>query len=298
MSLSHVAIEQREKETKSHSRLLIWTVPGSIALHLAALIFGVNFPWQNKQQIVDKPIEILMLEPKKIKTPIPIPPKPKPPKIEKKKIVPKPVIKKFTRGGDGKKPIIKPSPRPIAKVPKPIAPPPKPIFKQEPIPPKPEPTPQPIVTKRPLPPLPPLPLRQIQPQPAIPSQQTSNTFTNENPRAEATENSEPVAKAGNRGGKETGTGGDGSGGKVSCLECPKPDYPDSAREREVEGKVKVAVDIDADGNVIDVKVANSSGHTDLDEAALEKAKEWKFDKSKSGRKGMVIAINFKLEDAI
>jgi TonB family protein len=60
--------------------------------------------------------------------------------------------------------------------------------------------------------------------------------------------------------------------------------------------VKVSVDIDPEGNVTDAKITISSGHTDLDEAALEKAREWKFTASNSGKQGMVIVINFKLED--
>ncbi|MGL5877103.1 MAG: TonB family protein [Xenococcaceae cyanobacterium] len=327
MSLSQIATQQREKEQKRDTKLLTWTVPISIALHLAALAFGANLPRHNTPEIVKEPIEVLTIEPEKKQIPppkLPQPEKPKliPPKVEAKKIAPKPVIKKVARGGDGKKPTLKSSPS-VAKVSKPIAPTPKPMIKNEPIapPPTPQPpTPPPEIVKRPLPPLPPLPRPEPQPLPTeapLPNNtlltqsnpNSSFAIPNNNPGTSSTVNNgqvggqvggtgsdDPLAKAGNEVGGEGGTGGDGSGGKVSCIECPKPDYPDDAREKEIEGKVRVSIDIDAEGNVMDVKIASSSGHTELDEAAIDKAREWKFDKSQSGKKGMIIAINFKLED--
>jgi TonB family protein len=323
MSLSQIATQQREKEQKRYTKLLAWTVPISIALHLAALVFGGNLPRHNTQEIAKAPIEVLTIEPEKVQTlppKLPKPEKPKliPPKVESKKVVPKPVIKKIARSDDAKKPTLRVNSSPVAKAPKPIAPTPKPIVKNEPIapPPPPQPpTPQPEIAKRPLPPLPPLPRPEPQPLPnnnlltqsnpnssfAVPSNnpETTSTASNGQPGSQVggTGSDNPLASSGNRVDGERGTGGDNSGGKVGCLECPKPDYPDDAREKEIEGKVRVSVDIDAEGNVMDVKIASSSGHVELDEAAIDKAREWKFDRSTSGKKGMVIAINFQLEDA-
>jgi TonB family protein len=332
MSLSDIAIEQREKETKSHWCIVAWSIPISIALHLAALVFGVNFLWHNKQEIVKEPIEILTVGSEKVKPKIE---KPKPivSKVAAQKSFSKSEIKKVDRGSDDKKNIIRSIPPPTAKTLKTISSPPKAIVKKAPIvrnastkkiasksiPLKPETNSPPVIAKRPLPPLPPLPPRELQPLPtrqpdnnlltqsnpnssfALPSQQNDHTSTDSNrqqgDRTSGNESGDTLAKADNQLGEGGGTGGDASGGKVICLECPKPDYPEDARDREIEGKVKVAVDIDAEGNVIDIKVTSSSGHNELDEAALEKAREWKFDKSESGQKGMVIAIDFKLEDA-
>jgi TonB family protein len=333
MSLSQISKQQRERETKTCRLLLAWALPSSLILHTAILVFGVHLPQNEVQKLAEKPIELVMVEPK----PKPVkPPLQKPPeKKEPQKIIPKLQTKKVTRGGDGKKP----SPKNIASPPKPAfkIQQPKPIVKNNPVaklpePPKPfirnEPEPKPVPLKplvpkpeaRPLPPL----ARETKPLPPI---RQPNSFTPEPPESPPTDNFSPqpntnssnnlentdrsgnsqltTGSSGNFSGSEInntedgegGTGGDGSGGKVTCLECSQPEYPDEAREQELEGKVKVSVDIDAEGNVTNAKVDISSGHTELDEAALEKAREWKFTKSQSGKKGMIIAIKFKLEDA-
>jgi TonB family protein len=337
MSLSQISVQQRQRETKTCLSLLACAIPSSLILHIAILTFGVNLPWSNVQKLPEKPIEVVMVEPK----PPPLPPKPlekqEPQKIAK--IVPKPETKQATRGGDGKRPSpknIAPTPKPAVKIqqPKPLVKnnpvaklstptPPKPIIKKEPVaplptPPQPKPTPEkapiPEPEARPLPPL----ARELVPLPPIrrpnPLSTESPQTNNFSPQPNNSNNSEVKDSFGDRNlargsssnfsGSETettdngngNTGGDGSGGKVSCLECSKPDYPAQAREQELEGKVKVAVDIDPEGNVTDAKIAISSGHIELDEAALEKAKEWKFTTSKLGKKGMVIVINFKLEE--
>lgn len=329
MSLSQISVQQRERETKTCLSLLACAIPSSLILHLAILAFGVDLPWNNLQNVPEEPIEVVMVEPK----PKPVqtlpqkpPEKKEPQKIEK--IIPKPETKQKTRGGDGKKPSPKkiaptPNPKPALKIQQP-----KPIVKNNPVAPSPtplEPKPAPIRPPVPKPktrPLSPL-AGQIKPLPPIrepnllttKTPQTNNNFSSL-PNTNNTNNSETNDRFGqgnlargsssNFSGSETettdngngngNTGGDGSRGKVSCLECSKPDYPNEAREQELEGKVKVAVDIDPEGNVTDAKIAISSGHIELDEAALEKAKEWKFTTSQSGKKGMVIVINFKLEE--
>jgi TonB family protein len=307
MSLSQISKQQREREAKTRLRLLAWTLPSSLILHTAILVFGVHLPQNEVQELAEKPIELVMVEPK----PKPSPPKlPKPPvKKEPQKIIPKPQLKRIARGGDGKRPSrpkVTQTPKPVVKNP-PVAKlpePPKPIIKNEPEP-KPAPLKPLISQTRPLSPLP--PIRQPSPptpEPPVPS--PPNNFSPQpNTNNDDVSNSQVATGSSENfsGGRkkpedeEGGTGGDGSGGKVTCLECSQPDYPEDAREQELEGRVKVSVDVDSEGNVIDAKVDISSGHSELDEAALEKAKEWKFTKSKSGKKGMVIAIKFKLEDA-
>ncbi|CAN1210681.1 TonB C-terminal domain-containing protein [Tumidithrix helvetica PCC 7403] len=88
-----------------------------------------------------------------------------------------------------------------------------------------------------------------------------------------------------------------SNSKIRCQSCVKPDYPSNARERGLEGEAKVAVDVDANGNVINVRLLNSSGHAELDEAAQRAAWNWKFDPSQSGKQAIPARINFQIENS-
>jgi TonB family protein len=53
-----------------------------------------------------------------------------------------------------------------------------------------------------------------------------------------------------------------------------PLYPDLAKRARVEGSVILAVNIDEDGNVSDIKV--QSGHPLLNDAAIDAVKQWKY----------------------
>ena len=85
--------------------------------------------------------------------------------------------------------------------------------------------------------------------------------------------------------------------KIRCQSCDKPEYPSNAKERGLEGEAKVAVDVDANGNVINVRLVNSSGHPELDEAAKQAARNWKFDPSQSGKEAIPAKINFQIENS-
>ena len=58
----------------------------------------------------------------------------------------------------------------------------------------------------------------------------------------------------------------------SCLQ----NYPETAIRLNEEGVTTLAFTVTADGSVDNVQVANSSGHQDLDEAAMSCAKHWKY----------------------
>ncbi|NMF60769.1 energy transducer TonB [Pseudanabaena yagii] len=85
--------------------------------------------------------------------------------------------------------------------------------------------------------------------------------------------------------------------KIRCQSCAKPDYPVNARDRGLEGQAKVAVDVDSNGNVINVRLLNSSGHSELDEAAKQAAWNWKFDPSQNGKQAIPASINFQIENS-
>ena len=83
-------------------------------------------------------------------------------------------------------------------------------------------------------------------------------------------------------------------GRAACREC-NAKYPEAARRRGVEGRVEVAVDTDAQGNVTNVRIARSSGNRDLDEETKRQAREWKLKPAEGGRQGVSIATEFALQ---
>lgn len=86
--------------------------------------------------------------------------------------------------------------------------------------------------------------------------------------------------------------------KVSFGRTIPPIYPRIARESGWEGTVLIRVTIQADGNPNSISVRKSSGHTVLDQAAIEAVKKWKFLPAKDGnipiRSIVEIPINFDL----
>ncbi|BCL37751.1 energy transducer TonB [Nostoc sp. MS1] len=83
-------------------------------------------------------------------------------------------------------------------------------------------------------------------------------------------------------------------GRAACREC-NARYPEAARKRGIEGRVEVAVDTDAEGNVTNVRVARSSGNRELDEETLRQARNWKLKPAEGGRQGVAIATEFALQ---
>ncbi len=56
----------------------------------------------------------------------------------------------------------------------------------------------------------------------------------------------------------------------------KPAYPATLKAQEIEGTVKVSVDLDKGGNVVGVRVVQSSGHPAFDQAAIKAARAERF----------------------
>ncbi len=55
-----------------------------------------------------------------------------------------------------------------------------------------------------------------------------------------------------------------------------PHYPREALRKRLEGTVLLSVQVGADGSVLRVGVAQSSGHAILDDAAIEAVQRWRF----------------------
>jgi len=89
--------------------------------------------------------------------------------------------------------------------------------------------------------------------------------------------------------------------QAAYKENPKPPYPKAAFRVGAEGTVEVAVEVNPDGSVSAVRLAQSSGNELLDQSALDTIKGWRF---RSARKDGVmtktvvrVPITFKLRAA-
>jgi protein TonB len=103
-----------------------------------------------------------------------------------------------------------------------------------------------------------------------------------------------------------GTGGGTGGGPFrpgSGIDPPallrevKPDYPEDARRRSLEGDVVLEIVVRRDGSVGDVRVIQSLGAS-LDQRAIEAVRQWRFDPAR--RRGapvdvlVEVSVEFKL----
>ena len=55
-----------------------------------------------------------------------------------------------------------------------------------------------------------------------------------------------------------------------------PRYPSQELRQGIGGMVMLLVTIDASGNVLDVKIEKSSRNRNLDRAAMDAARKWRF----------------------
>jgi len=67
-----------------------------------------------------------------------------------------------------------------------------------------------------------------------------------------------------------------------------PRYPESARRAGVQGTALVRVRVLADGTVGEVLIEQSSGNSDLDAAAVEAVRRWRFEAARRG--GAPVAV--------
>ncbi|MBC8120301.1 MAG: energy transducer TonB, partial [Gemmatimonadaceae bacterium] len=62
----------------------------------------------------------------------------------------------------------------------------------------------------------------------------------------------------------------------------QPDYPEIAQQNNWEGRVLLSAYIKEDGSIGEVKVVKSSGHGELDEAAIAALRGWRFEPARRG----------------
>ncbi len=82
-------------------------------------------------------------------------------------------------------------------------------------------------------------------------------------------------------------------------QTPPPDYPAAALRRGDAGTVMVRVDVGADGVPTDVSIETRSGSRDLDRAALDAVRRWRFNPAQRDGQpvasSVVVPIDFNLQ---
>jgi protein TonB len=97
-------------------------------------------------------------------------------------------------------------------------------------------------------------------------------------------------------GDGTGGGGIGSGEALSGLARPlggyqvKPRYPESARRAGAEGITLLRVRVLESGRVGEVNIEKSAGFRDLDFAAMDAVKKWRFEPARRGKEPVSVWV--------
>jgi protein TonB len=82
----------------------------------------------------------------------------------------------------------------------------------------------------------------------------------------------------------------------------RPRYPDSARRQGIEGETLLRFQVLTTGRVTSVSVARSAGHVDLDRAAIDAVKTWRFEPARRGREAVAVwvtlPVRFQLQSGI
>jgi protein TonB len=78
----------------------------------------------------------------------------------------------------------------------------------------------------------------------------------------------------------------------------RPPYPATARRLGIQGTTVLRLYVDAEGRVADVAIERSAGHQDLDHAAAQAVRRWRFEPGRRGREpiGMwvLLPVEFRL----
>lgn len=89
--------------------------------------------------------------------------------------------------------------------------------------------------------------------------------------------------------------------QADYLHNPAPAYPPLSARRGEQGKVMLRVQVSAQGQALQVELAQSSGFSRLDAAAQEAVRRWRFIPARQGEQAMaawvIVPVNFKLTSA-
>jgi len=75
----------------------------------------------------------------------------------------------------------------------------------------------------------------------------------------------------------------------------RPSYPSSARRLGIQGMTTLRVYVGADGRVGDVVIHESAGHPDLDSAAADAVKRWRFEPARRGAEAVGVWVLLPVE---
>jgi protein TonB len=75
----------------------------------------------------------------------------------------------------------------------------------------------------------------------------------------------------------------------------RPAYPSSARRLGVQGTTLLSVLVADDGRVANVVVTQSAGHPDLDQAAAEAVRRWRFEPARRGAENVAMWVQLPVE---
>ena len=177
-----------------------------------------------------------------------------------------------------KKPVPKPAPRLLSHLPLPRLPFTRPASSTPAAPPPPVPAAQ-ILTEPPAVSSAPSP-----PSAAVaPSTSAVSTSPAEAGATEGTGRSAPSSTA-----VASAPSGDAAAGSITRSARPqggyqvRPSYPSSALRQGIQGTTLLKVHVLIDGRVGDVLVQQTAGHPDLDHAAVEAVRRWRFEPARRG----------------
>jgi protein TonB len=75
----------------------------------------------------------------------------------------------------------------------------------------------------------------------------------------------------------------------------RPSYPSSARRMGIQGTTLLQVLVTADGRVGDVIVKESAGHADMDQAAADAVRRWRFEPARRGAEPVAMWVLLPIE---
>ena len=75
----------------------------------------------------------------------------------------------------------------------------------------------------------------------------------------------------------------------------RPAYPSAPRRLGVQGTTMLRVHVLADGRIGDVLVEHSAGHPDLDQAAMEAVRRWRFEPARRGADAVAMWVLLPVE---
>jgi periplasmic protein TonB len=251
-------------------------VTASLAIHVA-LIGGIALlpAWTEPRE------SVVLLELVDAETP-PAPVAPPPRRDPRPLTLPRPIATP--------RPAAPPSQKP-APVEKPVEPPPPPRLETPPE------LPKPAIAAAPAPSPAPTPSAAVGPPPSLAGDRSAFTPT------ESVASNAPTAAAGPAAPAGPAIAALPSDG-ITQRAIPRggyqyrPSYPSSARNRGIQGTTLLGVLVADDGRVAEVVVKESAGHPDLDKAAADAVRRWRFEPARRGSDAVamwvLLPVEFKL----